>query len=104
MRRATASRGRSLRKQEGTKLKGKSKGRGRSGGKANGKGKGLTCYVCGGIGDPARLWSCAAWIDDSQQDAPEGEDTNEDGCWTAEDDTGVLWQRFLSDKLSTRTA
>ena len=35
------------------KLKGK--GKGKSGGKATGRGKGLTCYVCGGIGHPARL-------------------------------------------------
>ena len=37
------------------KPKRKCKGKGRSGGKAKGKGKGLTCYVCGGIGQPARF-------------------------------------------------
>ena len=37
------------------KPKGKGKGKGWSGGKAKCKGKGLTCYVCGGIGHPARL-------------------------------------------------
>ena len=25
-------------------------------------------------------------VNDLEQDAPEGEDTNEDGCWTEEDD------------------
>ena len=37
------------------KPKGKGKGKGKSGGKAKGKGKGLKCYVCGGIGHPARV-------------------------------------------------
>ena len=37
------------------KPKEKGKGKGKSGGKAKGKGKGLKCYVCGGIGHPARL-------------------------------------------------
>ena len=59
----------------GGKPKGKVKCKGRSGGKAKGKGKCFTCYVCGGLS--ARL----CW-----QDAPEGEDTNEEGCWTEEDD------------------
>ena len=64
------------------KPKGKGKGKGRSGGKAKGKGKGLTCYVCGGIGHPARMCPSEGWVSDLEQDAPEGED----GCWTEEDD------------------
>ena len=60
------------------KRKGKGKGKGRSGGKAKGKGKGLTCYVCGGIGHPARLCPSEGWVNDLEQDAPEGEDTEED--------------------------
>ena len=68
------------------KLKEKGKGKGRSGGKAKGKGKGLKCNVCGGIGHPARLCSSEGWVDDLEKDAHEGEDTNEDGCWTEEDD------------------
>ena len=35
--------------------------------------KGLKCHVCG-------------WVNDLEQDAPGGEDTIEDGCWTEEDD------------------
>ena len=66
--------------------KGKGKGKGKSGGKAKGKGKGLKCYVCGGIGHPARLCPSEGWVNGLEQDAPEGEDTNEGECWTEEDD------------------
>ena len=66
--------------------KGKGKGKGKSGGKAKGKGKGLKCCVCGGIGHPARLRPSEGWVNDLEQDTPEGEDTNEEGCWTKEDD------------------
>ena len=69
------------------KPKGKGKGKGKSGGKSKGKGKGLKCYVCGGIGHPAR---CVPPAKDGlttwSRDAPEGEDTNEEVCWTDEDD------------------
>ena len=34
----------------------------------------------------ASLCSSEGWVNDLEQDAPEGEDTNEDGCWTEEDD------------------
>ena len=68
------------------KSKEKGKGKDRSGGKAKGNGKGLTCYVCGGIGHPVRLCPVKDGLNDLEQDAPEGEDTNEDGCWTEEDD------------------
>ena len=68
------------------KPKGKGKGKGKSGGKAKGKGKGLKCYVCGGIGHPARLCPSEGWVNDLEQDTPVGEDTNEEGCWTEEDD------------------
>ena len=44
------------------KPKGKGKGKGKSGGKAKGKGKGLKCYVCGGIGHPARLCPTEGWL------------------------------------------
>ena len=47
---------------------------------------GLICHVCGGIGHPATLCPSDGWVNDLEQDAPEGEDTNEDGCWTEEDD------------------
>ena len=75
--------GRAIEKPKG---KSKGKGKGKSGGKVKGKGKGLKCYVCGGIGHPARLCPSAGWVDDLEQDTPEGEDTNEEGCWTEEDD------------------
>ena len=42
--------------------------------------------MCGGIGHPARLCSSEGWVNDLEQDAPEGEDTNEEVCWTDEDD------------------
>ena len=64
--------------------KGKGKGKGESGG--NARGKGLKCHVCGGIGHSARLCPSEGWVNDLEQDAPEGEDTNEDRYWT-EDET-----------------
>ena len=92
--RTIASRGRSPRRQ-GEPLKSPRA-------KAKGKGKGLKCYVCGGIGHPARLCPSEGWVNDLEQDAPEGEDTDEEVCWTGEDDETL--QRFLFDELSTRTA
>ena len=67
---AIVSRGRSLRKQEEPwkSSRKKAKGKGKSGGKAKGKGKGLVCFVCRGIGHPARLCPCEAWDDDLEQD------------------------------------
>ena len=56
------------------------------GGKAKGKGQGFKCYVCGGIGHTARLCPSEGWVNDLEQDTPDGEDTNEEGCWTEEDD------------------
>ena len=82
--RAIASRGRSLKKQE-------EPSKGPSGGKAKGKGKGLKCYVCGGIGHPARLCSSEGWVNDLEQDAPAG------GCWTDEDDETLQLGYFGSD-------
>ena len=43
------------------------------------------CHVCEGTGHPARWCSRERWVIDVEEDAPEGEDTNEDGCWTEED-------------------
>ena len=34
------------------------------------------------IGHPARLCPSEGWVNDLEQDTPEGEDTNEEGCWT----------------------
>ena len=73
------------------------KGEGRSGGKAKGKGNGLTRHVCGGIGHPARLCPSEGCVNDLEQGAPEGEDTNEDGCWTEEDDETLQLGYFDSD-------
>ena len=61
------------------KPKGKGKGKGKSGGKAQGKGKGFKCHVCGKIGHPASLLPSEGWVNDLEQDTPEGEDTNKDG-------------------------
>ena len=65
------------------KPKGKGKGKGEFGGKA----KGFICDACGGIGHPARLCSSDGWVNDLEEDTIEGEDTDEDGCWTEEDET-----------------
>ena len=65
--------------------------------KGKGKGKGLNCYVCGGIGHPARLCPSEGWVNDLEQDAPEGEDTNEEVCWTDEVDETLQLGYFGSD-------
>ena len=78
------------------KPKAKGKGRGRSGGKAKGKGKGLTCYVFGRVGHTARVCTSDAWVNDLEEDVSEGEDTNEDGCQTDEDE-----ETLQLDTLST---
>ena len=49
-----------------------------------------------GIGHPARLCPSEGWVNDSEQDAPEGEDTNEEGCWTEEDDETLQKQESAS--------
>ena len=79
------------------KPKGKGKGKGKSGRKAKGKGKGLTSYACRGIGHPARLCPSERWVNDLEQDAPEGEDTNEEGCWTEEDYETLQLEYFGSE-------
>ena len=43
-------------------------------------------YVCGGSGHPARLCPSGGRVNDLEEDALEDEDTNEEGCWTEEDD------------------
>ena len=40
------------------------------------------------------------WDNDLEEDAPEGEDTNEDGCWTEEDDETPQVEYFGSDSCS----
>ena len=47
--------------------------------------------TCGGIGHPA------GWVNDLEQDTPEGEDTNEEGCWT-EEDGATLQQGYLGSE------
>ena len=44
--------------------------KGKSKGKAKAKGKDLTCYVCRGIGHPARLCLSERWVNDLEQDTP----------------------------------
>ena len=41
------------------------------------------------------------WVDDLEQDAPKGEDTNEDGCWTEEDDETLELGYLGSDSCLT---
>ena len=86
MRRETARRGHSLGKQ-GEPLKSPSaKAKAKLEERPKAKVKDLKCYVCGGIGHPARLCPSEGWVDDLEQDTPKGEDTNEEVCWTDEDD------------------
>ena len=88
------------------KTNGKGKGKGRSGGKAKGKGKGLTCHVYRGLSTP-RGCASEARVNDLAEDAPEGEDTNEDGCQTEEDEETLrlgYYGRILFDELSTGIA
>ena len=48
-----------------------------------------------GLGTPQ---GCAeGWVNDLEQDAPEGEDTNEEVCWTDEDDETLQLEYFGSD-------
>ena len=77
----------------------KAKGKGRNGGKAKGKEQGLTCYVCGGIGHRARLRPSEGWVNDLEQGASQGEDTNEDGCWTEEGDETLQLRYLGSDSV-----
>ena len=107
MRRETARRGRSLRKQ-GKPLKSpraKAKAKVEERPKAKEKASNATCAE--GIGHPARLCPSEGWVNDLEQDAPEGEDTNEDEMLDRrrrrDTPTGVPWQRVLFDELSTGT-
>ena len=72
------------------KPKEKGKDKGRSGGKAKGRRKGLTCCVCGGVVHAARLRFSEGWVNDLEEDAPEGENANEDGSWTEVNDETYL--------------
>ena len=53
--------------------------------------------MCGGIGHQARLCPSEGWVNDLEQDTPEGEDTNEEGCWTEEDDETLQLGYFGSE-------
>ena len=61
------------------------------------QGTSLTCHVCGGIGHPASFCSSEGWVNDLEEDAPEGGDTNEDACWTEEADETLQLGYFGSD-------
>ena len=95
MRRATASRGRSLRKHEGPLKNPRGKARAKAGvkerPKAREKASHATCAE--GLGTPR---GCAP-VKDGLMDAPEGKDTNEDGCWTEEDDETLQLGYFGSE-------
>ena len=99
MRRAIASRGRSLAGRAIEKPKGKGKGKGKIGRQAKDKVKNLKCF---GIGHPARLCPSEGWVNDLEQDTPEGEDTNEEGCWTGEDDETLQLGNFGIDSCLVR--
>ena len=55
----------------------------------------------GGIGHPAGLCPSEGWVNDLEQDAPEGENTNEEGCWTEEDDETLQLEYLGSDSCLT---
>ena len=50
---------------------------------------------------PARLCPSEGWVNDLEQDAPEGENTNEEGCWTEEDDETLQLEYLGSDSCLT---
>ena len=50
---------------------------------------------------PRKLCPSEGWVNDLEQDAPEGEDTNEDGCWTEEDDETLQLGYCGSDSCLT---
>ena len=53
------------------------------------------------IGHPARLCPSEGWVNDLEQDAPDGEDTNEGVCWTEGDDETFQLVYFGSDSCLT---
>ena len=53
--------------------------------------------MCGGIGHSTRLCSSEGRVNDLEQDAPRGEDTNEEGSWTKEDDETLQLEYFGSE-------
>ena len=53
--------------------------------------------VCGGIGHPARLCPSEGWVNDFDQDTPDGEHTNEEVCWAEEDDETLQLGCFGSE-------
>ena len=98
-----------LSKQEGPvkNRRGKSRAKAGSGGTAKGKGERAHMLRVRREWAPARLCPSEGCVNDLEQVALEGEDTNDDGCWTEEDDDTLQLlplQRVLSDELSTRTA
>ena len=105
--RAIASRGHSLGKQ-GEPLKtprAKAKSKAKVDGRPKAKEKASSATCAEGLGT-ARRCTSEGYANVLEQDAPEGEDTNEEVCWTDEDDETrrAPWKRFLFDELSTRTA
>ena len=97
--RTIASGGRSPRRQgeplKSPRTKAKAKAKVEERPKAKEKASKATCAE--GLGTPARLCSSEGWVNDLEQDAPEGEDTNEDGRWTEEDDETLQLGYFGSE-------
>ena len=46
---------------------------------------------------PREVVPSEGWVNDLEQDTPEGKDTNEEGCWTEEDDETLQLGYFGSD-------
>ena len=97
--RAIVSRGRNQRKQEepskSPRRKAKAKARVEERPKASEKGSNATCAE--GLGIPTRTCPSEGWVNDMEQEAPEGEDTIEEGCWTDEDYETLQLGYFGSD-------
>ena len=79
--RAIASRGRSLRKQEEPLKSPRRKAGAEAGVEERPKARGKASHAACAEGLDTEAVPSEGRVHDLEQDAPEGEDTNEDGCW-----------------------
>ena len=101
MLRATASRGRRLKKQEGQLKNEERQMQKQEWRKGQKQGERPHLLRVRRIGHPARLCPSEGWVNDLEQDARDGEDTNEGVCWTEGDDETFQLVYFGSDSCLT---